>query len=75
MRKGDFDVIDTLLHDLSASTNVIEAKDDLTTCRDTNSGKECSCGDKPKPKPATAPNPKSKPKPKNTRRVRVVVNA
>jgi hypothetical protein len=70
MRNTDFDVVDTLLHDLSPSTTVIEANGELTTCRDTTSDKDCSCGNtraKPQPKPA----PKPQPKPKARVRVRV----
>jgi hypothetical protein len=54
MRTKDFDVVDTLLHDLSESTGEITARQDLTTCRDTTSDHNCGCGggkDKPKPKP------------------------
>jgi hypothetical protein len=57
MRKNDFDVVDTLLNDLSRSTSEIVARQTLSTCRDSNSDHECGCGGarpKPKPKPKAA---------------------
>jgi hypothetical protein len=55
MRKNDFDVVDTLLNDLSPSTSEIVARQTLSTCRDTNSDHNCACGGaRPKPKPKSA---------------------
>jgi hypothetical protein len=46
-------VFDTMLHDLSEQS--VREMAVLTTCRDTSSDPQCSCGNRPKPKPKPKP--------------------